>query len=203
MGGLIPFGPGPLYEATEVAQLPLIRNKQIEAVKQYASVLFPAPKLIGLLMDLNVPKGGFRHVSEFMTRRGAAYTAATGLPFPRPIPSRDRFIVGPLHPIASTPCSHHPLEAAPHFPPPWGCLPVRRWKLDKTFHWAPPRGRAGLTTRLPMGDWQCRRRGQGHGPASDNVVPKLPGIRPFFFCLEFCVSFPRLIFKIWQILIRT
>ena len=43
-------------------------------------------------MDLNVPKGGFRHASEFMTRRGAAYTAATGLPFPRPIPSRDRFM---------------------------------------------------------------------------------------------------------------
>ena len=48
------------YEATKVAQLPLIRNKQIEAVKQYASVLFPAPELIGLLMDLNLPKGGFR-----------------------------------------------------------------------------------------------------------------------------------------------
>ena len=78
-------------EATEVAQLPVIRNKQIEAVKQYASVLFPAPELIGLLMDLNVPKGGFRHGSEFMTRRGAAYTAAKGLPFPRPSPSRDRF----------------------------------------------------------------------------------------------------------------
>ena len=80
------------YEATEVAQLPVIRNKQIEAVKQYASVLFPAPELIGLLMDLNVPKGGFRHVSEFMTRREAAYTAATGLAFPRPIPSRDSFM---------------------------------------------------------------------------------------------------------------
>ena len=69
------------YEATEVGQLPLIRDKQIEAVKQYASVLFPAPELIGLNMDLNVPKSGFRHVSEFMTRRGAAYTAATGLTF--------------------------------------------------------------------------------------------------------------------------
>ena len=51
----------------------------------------PHPKLIALRMDLNVPKGGFWHVSEFMTRRGGAYTAATGLPFPRPIPSLDRF----------------------------------------------------------------------------------------------------------------
>ena len=74
------------YEATEVAQLPVIRNNQIEAVKQYASVLFPAPRLIGLLMDLNVSKGGFRHVSEFMPRRGAAYTAATGLLSPPPHP---------------------------------------------------------------------------------------------------------------------
>ena len=58
------------YHATEVAQLPTIRNEPKEAVKQYASIHFPAPELIGLLMHLNVPKGGFRHVSKFMTRRG-------------------------------------------------------------------------------------------------------------------------------------
>ena len=74
------------YGATKVAQLPLIRNKQIEAVKQYASVIFLTPELIGLLLDLHVPKGGFRHVFEFVTRRGAAYTATTGLPSPPPHP---------------------------------------------------------------------------------------------------------------------
>ena len=79
------------YEANEVAQLPLHATKQIQAVKQSTSVLFSAPKLIGLLMDFNLPKSGFRHVSHFTTRQGAAYTAATGLAFPRPIPSRDRF----------------------------------------------------------------------------------------------------------------
>ena len=78
-------------EATEVGYPSLIRDKQREAVKQYASHLFPAPDLIGVLMDLNVPKLGFRHVSEYMSRRGSAYTAATGLPFPRLIPSRDTF----------------------------------------------------------------------------------------------------------------
>ena len=67
---LSPLAEARYYEATEVAQLPLIRNTQIEAVKQYASVLFPAPKLIGLSMKLNVPKSSFGHVSEFMTRRG-------------------------------------------------------------------------------------------------------------------------------------
>ena len=70
---------------------PSCMNKQTGAVKQYASVLFPAPELIGLLMDLNVPKGGFQHVSEFTSRRGATYTATMGLPFPRPLPSGDRF----------------------------------------------------------------------------------------------------------------
>ena len=99
------------YEATEVAQLPLIRNKQIEPVKHYASILFPAPELIGLLMDLDVPKSGFRHVSEFMARPGAAYT---GLPFSRPIPSRDHFTdtwKELVKPLALDPC-RSPLQAA-------------------------------------------------------------------------------------------
>ena len=78
-------------EAMEVGYPSLIRTKQVEVVKQYASHLFPAPDLIGLLMDLNVPKVGFRHMMEYMSRRGLAYTAATGLPFPRPIPSREAF----------------------------------------------------------------------------------------------------------------
>ena len=78
-------------EATKVAQVFFICDKQIEAVKQYASVFFLAPELIGVVMDLNVPKSGFRHVSEFMICCGAAYTAMTGFAFPRSIPSRDRF----------------------------------------------------------------------------------------------------------------
>ena len=43
-------------------------------------------------MDLNVPKGGFKHGSELMTRGGAVYSAATGLPCPRPLPSRYCFM---------------------------------------------------------------------------------------------------------------
>ena len=76
-------------EATEVGYPSLIRDKQKEAVKQYASHLFPAPDLIGLLMDLNVPQLGSRHMMEYMSHRGSAYTAATGLPFAKPIPGRD------------------------------------------------------------------------------------------------------------------
>ena len=80
------------YEATQVTQLPVIRNKQLEAVKQYASVPFPVPELIGLLMDLNVPKGGFRHVSEFMTRRAPLTPPRRASHYPPPpIPSHDGF----------------------------------------------------------------------------------------------------------------
>ena len=64
----------------------------MEAVKQYASSLFRAQEFIGLLMDLNVTKTGFRHLSEFMTRRGIDYTAATGHTFPHPIPTRQAFL---------------------------------------------------------------------------------------------------------------
>ena len=140
------------YAATKVAQLPVIRNKQIEAVKQYASALFPAPDLIGLLMDLNVPKGGFRHVSEFMTRRGATYRAATGLQFPRPIPSRDRFmdtwkeLVKPLAldrpvSVADPPTSGRswPLQS-------WACYIQSRPPLVDTIDWKRP------LTFLPRGD---------------------------------------------------
>ena len=166
-----------------------LRNKQIEALKQYASVLLPAPVLIALLMDLNVPKGGFRHVSKFMTRRVAAYTAATGLPFPHAIPSRDRFrdtwkeLVKALaldRPVswrippqaAALGCCNrgpatsnrvHPLWTPSirrgHFRVPWGCLPVRRWKLDSTFLWAPQPRCTGPNTRLRIGDWYGRMRG--------------------------------------------
>ena len=43
-------------------------------------------------MDMNVPKLGFKHVSHFMSRRGSAYTAATRLPFTRPVPTLESFM---------------------------------------------------------------------------------------------------------------
>ena len=59
-------------EATEVGYPSLMRDKQTEAVKQYASLRFVAPDLIGLLRDLNVVRLGFRHMSEYMSRWGSA-----------------------------------------------------------------------------------------------------------------------------------
>ena len=69
-------------DATDVGYPTCIHTKQMEAVRQCASFLFLAPDLLGLLMDLNVPKVGFWIVSEDMTHRGATYMAPIGHLFP-------------------------------------------------------------------------------------------------------------------------
>ena len=79
-------------EATLGGYPSLIGDQQIVAVKPYASLLFLARVFIGLLMELHIRKTGFHHISECMTRRGAAYMAATGLRFPRPISSRGEYL---------------------------------------------------------------------------------------------------------------
>ena len=131
-------------------------------------------------MDLNVPKGGFWHVSELTTRRGGAYTAATGLPFPRPIPSGDRF-TDTSKELVKLLALDRPLSGAD--PPTSGrFLPLESWAryiqsrppLVDTVHWKRPltfllRGDAysratgsthtGPHTRLPMADWDGGMRG--------------------------------------------
>ena len=89
---LSPLAKARWVEAMDVGYPSFVRTKQVETVKQYASSLFPAHEFIGLLMNLNVTKTGFRHLCEFMTRRGMDYTAATGHTFPRPIPTRQAFL---------------------------------------------------------------------------------------------------------------
>ena len=86
-----PFAPARWSETTDIGYPLLIDTKQVEAVKQCASSRFPVPEFTGLLRDLNVTKTGFCHLSEFMTRRGIYYRAATGHHFPRPIPTRQAF----------------------------------------------------------------------------------------------------------------
>ena len=139
-----PFAQARWSEATEVGYPSLIRDKQTEAVKQYASHLFPAPDLIGLLMDLDVPKLGFQHVSEYMSRRGSAYTAATGLPFPRPIPTRDTFtdtwkeLVTPLdlRPPVSVP--DPPTSGRSWLLPSWAGYIQSHPSLVDTIDWTSP-----------------------------------------------------------------
>ena len=123
--------------ATEVGYPSLIRDKQKEAVKQYASYLFPAPGLIGLLMDLNVPKLGFRHMSEYMSRRGSAYTAATGLPFLKPIPTRDTFTDAWKELV--TPLDLRPPASGRSWPlPSWARYVQSRPSLVDTIDWTRP-----------------------------------------------------------------
>ena len=79
-----------LTEAMDHVPLPVVHKTKVQAVRTYAEALFPAPYLIGLLLELGAPRSGFRVLFEYITRRGDAYTARTGLPFPRPIPTRDQ-----------------------------------------------------------------------------------------------------------------
>ena len=71
--------------------------------------------LIGLLLELAGPRSGFRVLSEYIIRQGDAYTARTGLPFPAPIPTRDRFnamwksLTAPLALSPSGECADPPI----------------------------------------------------------------------------------------------
>ena len=78
-------------EAMDHAPLPAVHKTKVQAIRTYAEAFFAAPYLIGLLLELGAPRSGFRVLCEYITRRGDAYTARTGLPFPRPIPTRDQF----------------------------------------------------------------------------------------------------------------
>ena len=78
-------------EAMDRAALPGVHKTKVQAICTYAEALFPAPYLIGVFLELGAPCSGFWVLSEYITSRGNAYTARTGLPFPRPIPTRDQF----------------------------------------------------------------------------------------------------------------
>ena len=78
-------------EAMDHAPLPGVHKTKVQAIRTYAEALFPAPQLIGLLLELGAPRSSFRVLSEYITCWADAYTARTGLPFPRPIPRRDQF----------------------------------------------------------------------------------------------------------------
>ena len=112
-------------EAMDHAPLPAFHKTKVQAVRTYAEALFPAPYPIGHLLELGAPRYGFRVLSEYITRRGNAYTARTGPPFPRPIPTRDQFDatwISLTAPLALSP----PVECAD--PPSSGrCWPLRSW----------------------------------------------------------------------------
>ena len=77
--------------AMDHAPLSAVQKTKVQAIRTYAEALFPAPHLIRLLLELGAPRSGFRVLSEYITRRGDAYTARTGLPFRSPLPTREQF----------------------------------------------------------------------------------------------------------------
>ena len=50
-------------EAIDHASLPAVHQTKAHAIRMYAEALFPAPYLIGLLLELGTPRSGFRMLS--------------------------------------------------------------------------------------------------------------------------------------------
>ena len=111
-------------EAMDHASLPAVHKTKVQAIRTYAEALFPAPYLIGLLLELGAPRSGFRVLSEYISQ-GDAYTARMGLPFPWPIPTRDQFdakwksLTAPLALSPPVECAHPPSSGR--------CWPLRSW----------------------------------------------------------------------------
>ena len=128
-------------EAMDHAPLPAVHKTKLQAIRTYTEALFPAPYLIGLLLELGAARSGFRVLSEYITRRGDAYTARTGLPFPRPIPTRDQLdatwksLTAPLTLCPVVECADPPSSGR--------CWPLRSWAqhvqslpaLCRSFDW--------------------------------------------------------------------
>ena len=51
-------------EAMDHAPLPAVHQNKVQAIRTYAEALFPAPYVIGLLMELGATRSGFRVLSE-------------------------------------------------------------------------------------------------------------------------------------------
>ena len=47
-------------EAINHAPLPAVHKTKVQVIRTYAEALFPAPYLIGLLLELGAPRSGFR-----------------------------------------------------------------------------------------------------------------------------------------------
>ena len=78
-------------EVMDHAPLPAVHKTKVQSIRTDAEAFFPAPYLIGLLLELGASRSGFQLLSNYITRRGNAYTARTGLPFPRQSPVRGQF----------------------------------------------------------------------------------------------------------------
>ena len=71
--------------AVRLAQPSCVRDVQQEAITKYASKVLPPDECCQLILNLRAPKSAWHTLSDVYTLRGLKYTAATGLPFARPI----------------------------------------------------------------------------------------------------------------------
>ena len=78
------------------------------------------------------------------------------------------------------------MEPAPHFHPPWGCIPRCRW-LDPTIYWAPQQWLMGALTYLFVSYWNGRMLGEKDGRINDCMGEDLANIRPFCCSLNVAV----------------
>ena len=73
-------------EAMDHGPLPAVHKTKVQAIRTYAEALFPAPYLIGLLLELGAPRSGFRVFSEYITRRRPPTPPAMDCPSHGPSP---------------------------------------------------------------------------------------------------------------------
>ena len=112
-------------EAMDHAPITAVHKTKVKAIRTYAGALFPAPYLIGLLLELGARRSGCRVLSEYISGRGDAYTARMRLPFPQPIPTRDQFdatwksLTAPLALSPSVECAEPPSSSR--------CWPLQSW----------------------------------------------------------------------------
>ena len=71
--------------AVRLAQPSCVQDVQQEAITKYASEVLLPDECCELILNLRAPKSAWRTVSKVYTLRELKYTAATGLPFARPI----------------------------------------------------------------------------------------------------------------------
>ena len=73
-------------EAPDHTPLLAVHKTKVQAIRTYAEALFPAPHLIGLLLELGAPRSGFRVWSEYITRRSTPTPPARDCPSNGPSP---------------------------------------------------------------------------------------------------------------------
>ena len=71
--------------AVRLAQPSCVWLVQQEAITNYASEVLPLDERCELIINLRVPRSAWCIVSDVYTLFGLKYTAATGLPFARPM----------------------------------------------------------------------------------------------------------------------